>query len=57
MNDVRIITFPSNSIYLLNRKGQRLLVDTGPNYNGAWEHAQSEIKNEIQPRWWIAVSF
>ena len=47
MNDVRIITFPSNSIYLLNRKGQRLLVDTGPNYNGAWEHAQSEIKGEI----------
>ena len=44
MNTVQVIQLSDNSIYLIGHNNKYLLVDTGPNYKGAWAHIQSEIK-------------
>ena len=48
MNTVQVIQLSDNSIYLIGHNNEYLLVDTGPNYKGAWAHIQSEIKT-LQP--------
>tara|TARA_B100000029_G_scaffold287864_1_gene281661 strand:- start:9464 stop:10411 length:948 start_codon:yes stop_codon:yes gene_type:complete len=48
MNKVQVIRLSDNSIYLISCNNENLLVDTGPNYRGAWTHIQSEIKT-LQP--------
>ena len=45
MNTVQVIQLSDNSIYLISRNSEQLLVDTGPNYKGAWTHIQSEMKS------------
>ncbi|MFL2635960.1 MAG: MBL fold metallo-hydrolase [Tepidiformaceae bacterium] len=45
MNTVQVIRLSDNSIYLIGRNNEYLLVDTGPNYKGAWAHIKSEIKS------------
>ena len=45
MNNVQGIQLSDNSIYLISRNSEQLLVDTGPNYKGAWTHIQSEMKS------------
>ena len=37
MADVRSIALGDNTVHLVRRGGTRLLVDTGPDYAGAWE--------------------
>ncbi len=37
MNEVRSIALGDNTVHLVQRGGERLLVDTGPDYAGAWE--------------------
>lgn len=37
MADVRSIALGDNTVHLVERGGARLLVDTGPDYAGAWE--------------------
>ena len=37
MADVRSIALGDNTVHLVRRGGARLLVDTGPDYAGAWE--------------------
>ncbi len=44
MSTVQIIELSDNSISLIKSKNEQILVDTGPNYDGAWSHIQSEIK-------------
>ncbi len=43
MNDVRSIALGDNTVHLVQRGPERLLVDTGPDYAGAWEALQREL--------------
>ena len=40
MNEVRSIALGDNTVHLVERGHERLLVDTGPDYAGAWEAVQ-----------------
>ncbi len=43
MRDVRSIALGDNTVHLVERDGTRLLVDTGPDYAGAWEALQEGL--------------
>ena len=47
MADVRSIALGDNTVHLIERAGARLLVDTGPDFAGAWEALQAEIEGEL----------
>ena len=46
MADVRSIALGDNTVHLVERGGARLLVDTGPDYAGAWEALREGLAGE-----------
>ena len=47
MADVRSIALGDNTVHLIERAGARLLVDTGPDFAGAWEALQAGLEGEL----------
>ena len=47
MSDVRSIVLGDNTVHLVWREGTRLLVDTGPDYAGAWEALREGLAGEL----------
>lgn len=47
MADVRSIALGDNTVHLVDREGARLLVDTGPDFAGAWEALQAGLEGEL----------
>ena len=47
MSDVRSIALGDNTVHLVWRQGTRLLVDTGPDYAGAWEALREGLAGEL----------
>ncbi len=47
MAEVRSIALGDNTVHLIERAGTRLLVDTGPDFAGAWEALQAGLAGEL----------
>ena len=47
MADVRSIALGDNTVHLVRQGGASLLVDTGPDFAGAWEALREALGNEI----------
>jgi glyoxylase-like metal-dependent hydrolase (beta-lactamase superfamily II) len=43
MPALRHIPLAYNNVYLIEDAGERLLIDTGPDYSGAWEHLNASL--------------
>ena len=47
MTDVRSIALGDNTVHLVERAGTRLLVDTGPDFAGAWEALREGLRGGL----------
>ena len=47
MPSVRVVPLAYNTVYLWENNGARVLVDTGPDYRGAWEALQAALEGVV----------